>query len=75
MSKIPILKPGEVEKKLLKLGFVEVRQKGSHKQYRHPDGRCTTLPFHLGRDITPLLLKKIAKDIDVQVDVFANHYK
>lgn len=75
MSKIPILKPGEVEKKLLKLGFVEVRQKGSHKQYRHPDGRCTTLPFHSGRDIAPLLLKKIAKDIDVQVDVFANHYK
>lgn len=75
MSKIPILKPGEVEKKLLKLGFVEVRQKGSHKQYRHPDGRCTTLPFHSGRDIAPLLLKKIAKDINVQVDVFANHYK
>lgn len=73
MSKIPILKPGEVEKKLLKLGFVEVRQKGSHKQYRHPDGRCTTLPFHSGRDIAPLLLKKIAKDINVQVDVFANH--
>jgi predicted RNA binding protein YcfA (HicA-like mRNA interferase family) len=73
MSKIPVLKPGEVEKKLLNLGFVEVRQKGSHKQYRHPDGRCTTLPFHSGRDIAPLLLKKIAKDIDLQVDIFANY--
>ncbi len=24
---------------LERLGFVEVRQRGSHKQYRHPDGR------------------------------------
>lgn len=72
MGKIPILKPNEVEKKLLKMGFIEVRQKGSHKQYRHSDGRCTTLPFHSGRDISPVLLKKIAKDINVQVEIFAN---
>lgn len=29
---------------LLGLGFVEVRQRGSHKQFRHADGRATT--FH-----------------------------
>lgn len=72
MGKIPILKPNEVEKKLLKIGFIEVRQKGSHKQYRHPDGRCTTLPFHSGRDISPVLLKKIAKDINEQIEIFTN---
>lgn len=32
MAKPPILKPREVEKILKKLGFVEVRQRGSHKQ-------------------------------------------
>ncbi|MCX7710534.1 MAG: type II toxin-antitoxin system HicA family toxin, partial [Clostridia bacterium] len=42
MAKIPILKPREVVAILVKLGFQEVRQKGSHRQYRHPDGRCTT---------------------------------
>lgn len=31
MSKIPILKPQEVIRILESLGFVEVRQKGSHK--------------------------------------------
>ena len=63
MAKPPVLKPREIAGILQKLGFVEVRQRGSHKQYRHADGRCTTLPFHTGRDISPILLKQIAKDI------------
>jgi predicted RNA binding protein YcfA (HicA-like mRNA interferase family) len=25
------------------LGFIEVRQRGTHKQFRHGDGRCTTV--------------------------------
>ncbi|WP_373528756.1 type II toxin-antitoxin system HicA family toxin [Nostoc sp.] len=37
MSKIPILKPQEVVRILESFGFVEVRQKGSHKQFRHED--------------------------------------
>ena len=68
MSKPPILKPREVTALLLALGFVEARQRGSHKQYRHPDGRATTVPFHPGRDISPILLRQIAKDIDVTMD-------
>ncbi|MBT5927000.1 MAG: addiction module toxin, HicA family [Verrucomicrobia bacterium] len=40
------------------MGFAEVRQKGSHKQFRHEDGRGTTVPVHKGRDISPPLLKK-----------------
>jgi predicted RNA binding protein YcfA (HicA-like mRNA interferase family) len=56
VAKYPVLKPREVAKILEWLGFVEVRQRGSHKQYRHPDGRSTTLPFHEGRDISPILL-------------------
>ena len=51
MGKLPVLKPREVTAILEKLGFVEVRQRGSHKQYRHADGRSTTVPFHSGRDI------------------------
>ncbi len=70
MGKYPVLKPGEVVRILEKLGFVEVRQKGSHKQYRHPDGRCTTVPFHQGRDISPILLRQIARDIGLSVEEF-----
>jgi predicted RNA binding protein YcfA (HicA-like mRNA interferase family) len=53
---------------LQRLGFVEVRRRGSHIQYRHPDGRGTTVPYHAGRDISPILLRQIAKDIDMTVD-------
>ncbi len=62
MPKPPVLKPRQVVDRLMALGFVEVRQRGTHKQYRHPDGRCTTVPFHRGRDISPILLRQIAKD-------------
>jgi predicted RNA binding protein YcfA (HicA-like mRNA interferase family) len=68
MGKYPVLKPREVVAILEKLGFVESRQRGSHKQYRHPDGRSTTVPFHGSRDISPILLRQIAKDIGITVE-------
>ena len=68
MGKHPVLKPREVAAILKKLGFVEIRQRGSHKQYRHEDGRSTTVPFHVGRDLSPLLLRQIAKDIGLTVE-------
>ncbi len=73
MSKIPILKPQEVVRILNNLGFIEVRQKGSHKQFRHQDGRATTVPFHRGRDISPRLLRQIVKDIDLTINEFLDN--
>lgn len=70
MGTIPVLKAKEVEKILKKLGFYIVRQKGSHKQYRHPDGKYTTVPFHSGRDISPILLRQISKDIGMTIEEF-----
>jgi predicted RNA binding protein YcfA (HicA-like mRNA interferase family) len=68
MSSIPVLKPQEVVRILENLGFIEVRQKGSHKQFRHEDGRATTVPFHKGRDVAPRLLRQIASDIELTVE-------
>jgi predicted RNA binding protein YcfA (HicA-like mRNA interferase family) len=68
MPGVPVLKPREVIAILTALGFVEVRQRGSHKQFRHSDGRATTVPMHGGRDISPILLRQIAKDIGLTVD-------
>jgi predicted RNA binding protein YcfA (HicA-like mRNA interferase family) len=70
MPKAPVLKPREVVAILVEMGFEEVRQKGSHKQFCHSDGRRTTVPFHPGRDISPILLRQIAKDIGVSVARF-----
>ncbi|HEY3304410.1 MAG TPA: type II toxin-antitoxin system HicA family toxin [Candidatus Binatia bacterium] len=38
----------EVLAKLLRAGFVETRQTGSHKVLRHPDGRQTYVAMHPG---------------------------
>ena len=73
MAKPPVLKPREVEALLGKLGFRMVRQRGSHKQYRHADGRGTTVPFHSGRDISHVLLRQIVKDIGLTVEEFLSH--
>jgi predicted RNA binding protein YcfA (HicA-like mRNA interferase family) len=68
VGSVPVLKPREVAAYLVRLGFQEVRQRGSHRQYRHPDGRGTTVPFHAGHDISPTLLRKIARDIGLTVE-------
>ena len=65
-----MLKPRQVIAALQRLGFVEVRQRGSHKQFRHPDGRVTTVPDHKGRDISPGLLRQILDDIRVSGEDF-----
>ncbi|MDA1029631.1 MAG: type II toxin-antitoxin system HicA family toxin [Bacteroidetes bacterium] len=70
MGNVPVLKPKEVIRILVNLGFVEVRQRGSHKQFRHPDGRATTVPFHKGRDISPSLLRRIVEDIHSSIEIF-----
>lgn len=69
-KKYPVLKAKEVIARLEKLGFFEARQRGSHKQYRHPDGRCTTVPVHQGRDVSPILVRQIAKDIEITIEEF-----
>jgi predicted RNA binding protein YcfA (HicA-like mRNA interferase family) len=73
VSNLPVLKPREVVAILERLGFVEVRRRGSHRQYRHPDGRGTTVPDHKGRDVAPLLLRQIARDIGMTVDDLLFH--
>jgi predicted RNA binding protein YcfA (HicA-like mRNA interferase family) len=66
---LPVLKPKEVVAILSRLGFVMVRQRGSHQQFRHFDGRATTVPAH-PRDLSPLLLRQICKDIGITTDEF-----
>ena len=70
---VPVLAAEEVERILLRLGFAARSGKGAHRFYRHSDGRTTTLPFHSGRDISPVLLRKICRDLAVSVEAFLEH--
>lgn len=73
MGKLPVLKPRELSRILEALGFVLVRQRGSHMQYRHLDGRGTTVPNHSGRDVSPILLRQIARDIGMTAEDLISH--
>jgi len=64
MSKLTIISSKDMAKILENLGFKEIRQKGSHKIYRHEDGRTTVIPFH-GEDLGRGLIRKILKDIEI----------
>jgi predicted RNA binding protein YcfA (HicA-like mRNA interferase family) len=73
MGSLPIFKPREAVRVLDRLGFVQVRQRGSHRQFRHPDGRQTTVPDHGARDLSPIILRQIIKDIGLTAEEFLNH--
>ncbi|MDE2979875.1 MAG: type II toxin-antitoxin system HicA family toxin [Gemmatimonadota bacterium] len=73
MPPVPVLKPREVISILGALGFKEVRQRGSHKRFRHPDGRATTVPVHGGRDVSPILLRRIAREVGLTIHEFVEH--
>ena len=66
MPKPPLMNANELAKILKKLGFVFIRQEGSHMFFEHPDGRTTVIPNHPGQDIGRGLLGKIVK-YDLQI--------
>lgn len=72
MSKLPPVNFKTMDRLLRHLGFVAVRQKGSHVFYRHPDGRTTTLPNHGSRDLARPLLREILREISISPDEFAS---
>lgn len=55
---------------LKKLGFYEVRQKGSHLCFKHSDGRFTLVPRHSKEDIGRGLLRQIFKEINISPEDF-----
>jgi predicted RNA binding protein YcfA (HicA-like mRNA interferase family) len=46
MTSYPAMTFKNLIRKIQKLGFQKVRQKGSHIRFAHPDGRKTTIPDH-----------------------------
>jgi len=70
MSKLVLVDALSLEKILLKIGFVKTRQRGSHAFYRHADGRTTTIPFHLNKDLPRPLLREILREIGIGIDEY-----
>ena len=70
MIKLPIIKAKKLIKILKKLGFVPIRQEGSHIFFKHPDGRTTVVPYHSSQDIGRGLLRAIIEDIKITPQQF-----
>lgn len=66
---MPTVKPQRLIRYLKRLGFSEVRQSGSHKFFKHSDGRTTVVPLH-AKDIGRGLLRAILDDIEISQSEF-----
>lgn len=75
MPRMPTVTPALMIAFLKSVGFRQSRQKGSHKFFRHPDGRTATVPFHKGEDLGRGLMEKILKDAEVTRDDFLEWHK
>lgn len=70
MSRLPIVDARTMECVLVHLQFQFIRQKGSHKFYKHADGRTTTIPHHRGRDLARPLIREIIREIELSPEQF-----
>ena len=71
MIDYPTLSFRELTKKVKKLGFKKVRQKGSHVRYVHSDGRKTIIPDHGSKSVPHgLLIKIIRYDLEMNIEDF-----
>ena len=67
--KLPVLAGKVLIRILEKLGYVQVRQKGSHVRLRHPSDpkrRPTTIPLH--SEVAFGTLRRILRDASLSVD-------
>ena len=73
-EQLPILRPDELVRALERMGFrLSRRSPGSHNRYVHPDGRRTTVPVHEGRTIGRGLLRKILRDVGIDIEELRGH--
>lgn len=61
------MRSGEIIKKLTKAGWFEVRQSGSHKQFRHADIQGTVTVPHPKAEMAIGTIKSIEKQSGVRL--------
>jgi len=69
LDKLPRITGRQVVAALKRLGFQEVRQKGSHVTLHNPaTGTTCTVPVHAGETLKPKTLRSILKQAGVTVE-------
>ncbi len=76
MPHLPVLKGREIIAALLKVGYVQTRQKGSHiRLSRFADGRLRKLTVPAHRPLKRSTLVKIIKQANLSVEEFLDLLK
>jgi predicted RNA binding protein YcfA (HicA-like mRNA interferase family) len=68
VSRFRAIRARDMIRFLQSLGFSQIRQRGSHRFFTHPDGRTATVPDHRGEDLGRGLVRAILRDIDLSPD-------
>ena len=69
MSILANVKVKEMERVLIKKGFISTTSKGSHRTFKHSHGRRTTLSYHPGNVPKPIVAK-ILKQAGISQEEF-----
>jgi len=71
---LPVLKPRQVLRALLRAGFIVHHQTGSHAQLRHPGKPHlrVTVPRHDRFDLPVFVLRNILRQAELTVEQFLN---
>jgi predicted RNA binding protein YcfA (HicA-like mRNA interferase family) len=67
-GKLPRITAHDMIAVLEKGGFIFSRASGSHKIYKHPNGKRVTVPYHGSKILHPKILKSILNDADLTLD-------
>ena len=71
MPRLVPITPSKMIKILERLGFRQVRVKGSHHFFIHPrSNKSTTIPVHSGEVLGVGILKIILRDINLSLDEY-----
>jgi predicted RNA binding protein YcfA (HicA-like mRNA interferase family) len=73
--RLPVLKPKQVIRALLRAGFAVHHQVGSHAQLRHTEKPHlrVTVPRHDRFDLPPPVLKSILRQAELTVEEFLKY--
>ncbi len=66
--RLPRVTAAQIILVLGQLGFLCVRQSGSHMIYKNAAGRRVTVPYHAGKILHPKVLKSILRDAEITVE-------
>jgi len=72
VPKLPIITAKELIRVLLKLGYLQVNQVGSHTHWKKEGSARITIPIHSGKVLGKKILRGIINDIGFRVEDFIN---